>query len=545
MAGGIVQLVAYGVQDLFLSDNPQITFFKTVYRRHTNFSTEVIPQNFTHTPDFGRRVTAILGRNGDLIRNIHLVIELPRIPSFKDANGDLDVISKFMWAKRIGYVLIKKIEIEIGNELIDKQYGDWMNIWHELIVKYDKNIDKMIGDIKIITEPTNGKETYKLFIPLQFWFCRITGLALPIVSLQYNHIKINLEINDFDKSCMIAPTHFINIDNDFVNFESFEYISQNVNGLVSLARFVHFDIINRRLYLWRLSDNGFHSLIETDPNNIQTEAEQDSLLYSTLPNDHPTDPGGLVNSRFLITGMSSGFQAIPRINAAERTHKNTSINFKTIKLKNAFLLVEYIYLDDQERINFSQSKHEYLIEQIFFDGEKTIDGLHQSFKLGFTQPCKELIWVSQLSLVQNKRINDHFNYTDSLIRKIVNSSNGPDTFGNLIGSNIIRKETLLFNSKERVSLRDSSYFNWIQPYQHHTVGPCEGVNVYSFALHPAKHQPSCTANFSKIDNLSLRVSVLPEIDFTNTAKLRVYAVVYNLLRVSNGISGLVFANDLS
>lgn len=531
MTGGLIQLVAYSIQDVYLTNEPQMTFFKRVYRRHTNFSTEIIPQFFTHVPDFGKRVTAILSRNGDLIRNIHLVATLPRIPNFKDENNDIDIITKFAWVRRVGYALIKSVEIEIGEELIDKQYGDWLNIWHELTIPDNKNIDRMLGNVKELKTFENGKKSYKLFIPLRFWFNRITGLALPVVSLQYNHIKINLEINDLNKLYNVVPTHYINVDNDLVNFKSFEYIEQTVNGVTSLARFIHFDVINRQLYLWRMSDDKFQSLTVDDPTIIQTEAAQDLLLYERDP-----ETGELVNKQYLIKGRESCFEAMPRINAAERSHRNTSVNFNNIVLKGTgtFLLVEYVFLDIEERSRFSQSKHEYLIEQVLFNGEKTVDGLNQSFQIGFTQPCKELIWVTQLSVAHNIRNNDHFNYTDSLIR---------DAIDEPIGNNIIREETLLFNGHERITMRDSEYFGWIQPYQHFQNNPNEGINVYSFCLHPTKHQPSGSANFSQIDNILLKLKVNTDIDFNNTAKLRVYGVVYNLLRIANGISGLVFSND--
>lgn len=528
MTGGLIQLVAYGIQDIFLTKDPQITFFKVVYRRHTNFSTEVIPQFFTHKPNFGQRVTCILNRNGDLIRKMHLVVDLPTIPPFKDETNELDEITKFAWVRRIGYAFINHVEIEIGSELIDKQYGDWLNIWNELTVPDNKQINRMLGDIKQLTQFSNGKKQFRLFIPLQFWFNRFAGLALPVVSLQYNHIQINLEINDFNRCYVIAPTHFINIDNDLVNFEPFEFIEQTVDGVRSLARFIHFDIINRRLYLWRLSNNGFQSVTVDDPTLIQTEADQDALLYAR------DEDGNLVNEQYLITGLTTKFQAMPRINAVERLHRNNSVNFNNITLKNAFLLVEYIFLDTEERIRFSRAKHEYLIEQLLFNGEKTIDGVNQNFKVGFTQPCKELHWVTQLTLAQNTRINDHFNYTNSLLK---------DEDEDPIGRNLVTSETILFNGQERLSFRESEYFNHVQPYQNHRHNPSEGINVYSFALFPEKHQPSCTANMSKIDNVLIRLSVEPSIDFENTAKLRIYGLVYNVYRVANGIGGLVFSND--
>src|SRR5579872_1248316 len=128
MPGGLIQLVAYGEEDLFLTSDPQITFFKILYRRHTNFSIEEIRQNFTHTPDFGKRLTCILSHAGDLISNTYLVVTLPSIPQFLNSDGSIDTITKFAWARKIGYALIKTIDVEIGGQLIDRQYGEWLSI---------------------------------------------------------------------------------------------------------------------------------------------------------------------------------------------------------------------------------------------------------------------------------------------------------------------------------------------------------------------------------------------------------------------------------
>ena len=356
MGGGLIQLASYSTEDLYLTKDPQITFFKIVYRRYTNFSTEIIPQIFAQTPDFGKRISCTLSRNGDLIRKMHLVVVLPNIPQFKDENNCIDVITKFAWVRRVGYAIIRSVEIEIGNELIDKQYGDWLNIWHELTVPKKKDLSKMLGDIKMLTDFTNGKQSYKLFIPLRFWFNRFTGVALPMISLQYSTVKINLELRPLEEVSIVSPTHFINIENDLVNFENFEFIEQNVDGVVSLARFMHFDIINKRLYFWKLTDNGFLS----DERNVKD---------CKCPN------------KFAIRGLSSQFEAYPQINTIERVHKNKSINLKNIVINKAFLLVEYIFLDTDERVRFYKSRHEYLIEQIQFNGEKVIDSHNQCFKI--------------------------------------------------------------------------------------------------------------------------------------------------------------------
>lgn len=509
MTGGLIQLVATGAQDIALTQEPEITFFKIVYRRHTNFSLETIPQSFVNKPDFGRKTSCIISRNGDIIRKIHVVIELPNIPKFLDSEQNIDTITKFAWVNKIGYAIIQNVEIEIGSELIDKQYGDWLNIWNELTVsKNKKNLKKMIGDINQLTDYSNGKKSYKLIVPLQFWFNRIAGLALPVVCFQNNHIKINLELNDLNKCYKITPTHYINIDNDFVNFEKNEYLIQTVNNTTSLARFVHFDIIEKRLYIERLTKNNFQS------KNVS------SFELNDIMND---------DTKYIIKGLNSDFEVMPQINSTERIFHNRSVNFKNISIKNCFLLVEYGFLDNDERIRFSQARHEYLIEQVVYNGEHNIDGLHQSFNVGFNQICKELIWVSQLNDACNN--NQHFNYTDSLIME-------NDKYK---GDNIITRETILFNGNERLSMRDSEYFTLVQPYEYHKNAPEPAViNVYSFSLQPEKHQPYGVANLNKISNIELKISVKNNINFENPAKLRVYGLTNNILRIAMGISGLVF-----
>jgi hypothetical protein len=523
MAGGLIQLVAYGAQDMFLTKDPQITFFKMVYRRHTNFSTEVIPQYFIQTPNFGNRVSCVLSKNGDLISKIHLVAILPNIPEFKDINGNPDILSKFAWVRRIGYALIKTVEIEIGNELIDRQYGDWLNIWHELYLPNNMDIDKIIGDVQELYDFTNSKKSYKLIIPLRFWFNRIYGLALPVVSLQYNHITINLELNDTNKCYNVIPTDYIAVDNDLVNFIDYEYIEQIIEGVSSLARYIHFDVINRYMYIWRISNNSFKSVTVSDNTKIMTEQQQREILYKR------DKSGNFVNQQYFIIGLESKFEAMPRINSSERVVINSSVNLKNISLNDSYLLVEYIFLDDTERMRFAQSKHEYLIQQLAYNGENTLNGINQSFKIGFTKPCIELYWVTQLN--QAIKINSTFNYSDSLID---NNKTG----------NILVKQSILFNGQERVTTRDSYYFTDLQIYEHHTNSH-NVINTYSFALYPEKNQISGAVNMSKIDNILLKVSSNPNINFNNTAKIRIYGLTENILRIVHGISGLVFANDSS
>jgi hypothetical protein len=185
MGGGLLQLVAYGAQDVYLTGNPQITFFKVVYRRHTNFSMESIEQTFNGTANFGRRVTCQISRNGDLIHRMYIQTVLA------------DPGSSNSWTEYAGLALIKNVELEIGGQRIDKQYGDWMFIWNELSLPKGKRDgwDSMVGANLSGSKSLSDRT---LYIPLEFWFCRNPGLALPLIALQYHEVKVNVEFREKD-----------------------------------------------------------------------------------------------------------------------------------------------------------------------------------------------------------------------------------------------------------------------------------------------------------------------------------------------------------
>ena len=484
MGGGLMQLVAYGAQDIYLTGNPQITFFKVVYRRHTNFSMEAIEQTFSGTPDFGRKVNCTISRNGDLIHRVYLQVELPDLTAGAD--------SSVRWVNWVGHALVKNVEVEIGGQRIDKHYGDWLHIWNELSQTAGKQdgYANMVGNVDKLFRPSKAtvpKEGLLLFIPLQFWFCRNPGLALPLIALQYHEVKINLE---------------------------FRQLSE---------------------------------LIGTQGNNLPTGS-----------------------------------------------------------LKSASLYVDYIYLDTDERRRFAQVSHEYLIEQLQFTGDESVNQSSVKVKLNFNHPVKELVWVVQLdacvgdNALENAKVpgRQWFNYTNAVdetpyahvdpnvmndIHKgvITGAAAGGEatsagaTFGitgvdagaqnddqgavlqaaatsnagllsslNKLydtGKNPVKTAKLTLNGHDRFSERDGRYFNLVQPYQHHERVPCPGINVYSFGLKPEEHQPSGTCNMSRIDNATLVLS-LDGISTDAPGKVRVYATNYNVLRIMSGMGGLAYSN---
>jgi hypothetical protein len=210
MGGGLLQLVAYGAQDAYLSGNPQITFWKGLFKRHTNFSMEPFRINFTGQPNWGTKQSAILGRHADLLYTTYVEVQLPS----KQSDGtDAEWNNE---QQRLGYNLIKYAELDVGGQIIDRQYGEWMFLWDCLTSdSYTSNkLTKMVGmtkpDGNIINDGIqsypatvgcttgNGRPSLPntLYIPLFFFFTRNPGMALPLIALQYHEVKINILWND-------------------------------------------------------------------------------------------------------------------------------------------------------------------------------------------------------------------------------------------------------------------------------------------------------------------------------------------------------------
>jgi hypothetical protein len=484
-----MQLVAYGAQDVYLTANPQVTFFKQLYRRHSNFAMESIEQTFNGVGNFGKRVQSTISRNGDLITRVYVQVTLPSI------DDTLMEGASFAWVPYLGQYLIDNVYVEIGGQQIDKHYGEWLHIWNELTLPTGKQLaylNMVNGYGGVLLDPSatlncNACDTEvaaadaavlacvnpsiissgddcafglgtvvsdsvepsaiegciperTLYIPLEFWFNRHTGLALPLIALQYHEVKINVEFNTLQYLCNIKP-------------------------------------------------------------------------------------------KAGATGSAAG-----------------SVQSVLNKIGNAGLVacslyVDYVYLDTEERRRFAQVAHEYLIEQLQFTGTESVTSTSNKIQLSFNHPCKELVWVVQNpSYVDcNSALNSPWRYTDSKL------------------GNPVAVAKIQLNGQDRFTEREGSYFNFVQPYQHHTSTPATGINVYSFALKPEDLQPSGSCNFSRIDNAVLNLTLTPatfktsvtSIDDENssvtdetqkTANVNVYATNYNVLRIMSGMGGLAYSN---
>ena len=531
MSGGIIQLVASGVENVYLTNNPQITFFKIIYRRHTNFSRENITVNFTQDkPDFGKKISCHIPPQGDLIDGMTLAIRIPKINSVIGEDGLVDAFgtqttkyNRFAWVRRLGYVILKKIEIEINGKIINCHYGEWLHIWNMLTEKQDSGINKCIGDIPELYDFSETKDEYLLYIPLQFWFCRNNGLALPIIALKFSNVNINVEFNDFKNCHITTPTHYITCDDPLVNFKKYEYIKQEVDNKLRVGLFVGYDVINKRLYYQKLSKEKLIGIEYDGDETSLTPSQKNDIIISSS------------SQKYKITGSDSKYSAMPNINTTSKTNHWTSMSY--VSLSEAYLIVDYVFLDNDERLKISKSKHDYLVEQLFFTPNNAISGTNAKIKINSSQPCKLLVWVTQSDEIINA--NDTFNYTDSHERIRTENSNKKVSIGNIIGKNMIDKETILLNNNERLSFRSANYFNYLQINQHFKYDISEGINIYSFGLFPNAIQPSGSCNMSQFES-HLNMRFRSGINIKHKIKFRCYSLCQNILRIDGGLADLLF-----
>jgi hypothetical protein len=213
-SGGLLQLVSTGRQDIYLSGNPQTTFFKQVYRRHTNFSIETQRISFDTAVEFNKLISTTIPRNGDLLSQMFLEIQLPEITPKGPVIGSSQtcgittvgstnydsILESVSWVNGIGYAMIDYVSIWIGQQEVDRQYGEFLHLWSQLSTPGSKRagVNFMSGTKEVFTEDSQSS-SMRMFIPLQFWFCKNPGLALPLIALQATPIKIYIKLrNGYD-----------------------------------------------------------------------------------------------------------------------------------------------------------------------------------------------------------------------------------------------------------------------------------------------------------------------------------------------------------
>jgi hypothetical protein len=539
MGGALMQLVAYGAQDVFLTGTPEITFWKVSYRRHTNFAMESIEQTFSGQADFGRRVTCTISRNGDLAYRTYLQVTLPEINQSMGAGGTGAVYAR--WMDFIGEQLVAQVEVEIGGQRIDRQYGDWMHIWNQVTLtsEQQRGYFKMIGNttqLTYITDPAfasvagpcaasgapsqvcaprNALPETTLYVPLQFWFCRNPGLALPLIALQYHEVKINLDLRPIGE-CLWA------VNSIGANTGTVTVTSAYQQSLVAASLYVDYiflDTDERRKMAQNPHEYLFEQLQFTGDESVGSSSNKIKLNFN-----HPC------KELIWVVQPDANVDYCSSLIAGNTLYKTLGAQ-------------PFNYTDAIDAL--PNAIHA-------FGGPDSLGASNTSFinSAGLFQQAGGLdVPTSVAGTWTNAGAS-----TGGFEAGATGVGAGLSDAGTFVlaesaldmhcwGENPVVTAKLQLNGQDRFSEREGSYFDVVQPFQHHTRAPDTGINVYSFALRPEEHQPSGTCNFSRIDNAVLQLVLSsPTVSGTNTAKVRVYAVNYNVLRVMSGMAGVAYSN---
>ena len=528
-----MQLVAYGAQDVYLTGNPQITFWKVSYKRHTNFAMESIEQTFNGQADFGRRVTCTISRNGDLAYRTYLQVTLPEIG--QGLNGTNGVYAR--WLDFPGEQLISQVEVEIGGQRIDRQYGDWMHIWCQLTMSTEqqRGYYKMIGNttqLTYITDPAfadvdgpcdsnaprqvcaprNALPETTLYIPFQFWFCRNPGLALPLIALQYHEVKINLDIRPIDE-CLWAVGSIVALGG---NQKLNAAYNQSLVAASLYVDYVFLDTDERR----RMAQNPHEYLIEqlqfTGDESVGSSSNKIKLNFN-----HPVKELIWVVQRDANVDYCSSLDA-------------SNILFKLLGAQ------PFNYTDALDAL--PNAIHA-------FGGPASVSGPNGFIDASGLFEAAGAVDVTTTGNTPWKVTGN--GYTGGLDGGQESALSDAGTFVlaetaldmHCWGENPVVTAKLQLNGQDRFSEREGTYFDLVQPWQHHTRTPDTGINLYSFALRPEEHQPSGSCNFSRIDNATLQLVLSnATVEGTSTAKVRVFATNYNVLRIMSGMGGLAYSN---
>ena len=677
MAGGLIQIASYGLHDIFLIGNPQITFFKIVYRRHTNFSMEYITENFIGIQDFGNNLSCNLTKAGDLLHKLYLKIDIPQVAinkimygtselnannpystyllnynliqkfinqlnynliqplytllkinglkyndvknkynttynkmnysncvnnistiiwSFTSTfklpldNGEentiyinlptsivnflnfdtyykkyikqsstsfisdltflldnfmlqINIIKKamyeqlliykkindtmtrennnFAWVESIGHQIINKIELEIGGKVIDFTDATRMNIHYQLTnkINHDETYNKIIGNVpELTTFNSNIKPSYPLFIPIDFWFSKYSGLSIPLIYLRFHDVKINIQLNNLVNCCYYEKlnndvfiediikldsvslvTNYIYLDSD----ERKKFAQLNHEYLIDQTQIAQFTNITTQTINIELP---FFNLIKQLFWIIRDQDNIDRLKYFDYENNFYTD----------IYSFDSSIEEL-----------STSQQRNYIKIRTVNNNV-YNFINIGDKIEICNS--------IYYSGFYIVQKITNEYIYIYYDYYMKENYLSNYNIVNNNGVINYYKTstyqgnTQAFIKKIGNS-------------NPFSYSTLELNGIQRFYKSDGIYNNFVQPYQSNSRSPNYGLNSYSFALTPEEYQPTGCCNFNALDLKSMTFTLdksYQNKDLKKNLSMIIYAHGYNILKFSYGKAGIIF-----
>ena len=584
-----MQLVAYGAQDVYLTGNPEITFYKAVHKRHTNFAMETIEQTFNGTADFGNQVKVTIARNGDLVMNMYLLATI---------SAKVNTVSaKWAWIKNLGNSIIDYVELKIGGQTIDKHYGEWLNIWHELSAsdEHGDSWDVMMGNsdtansLAPAASTSAGDRSTKVYVPLQFWFNRNPGLALPLIALQYHEVEVNFNF--------VTGSSVYHVDNEEWSAGSAVTITPKIDSAKLLVNYIYLDTEERK----RFAQSPHEYLIEQTQDKSGGYTSGDAIPASTATQsvdlywNHPVKSLYWVVTQNKYTDSTKQFLGNDRVSCTKNfilryclcnitqamtdnvvsgakvtfgTDENNAIILNTNGSEGSATsssLSSNSIIGGDNKLNTSGTYYHDIINvlsaaQITWNGFtditslKTGTTLWNSIHVPVTLPAGvcalDVNTTDGIEWVGSAAGNIFTAVAASGQAMTVGTSVGWGTtvklnlynhFGtNLDGSGqTIDTALLKLNGQDRFSSRDAAYFNSIVPWESHMNTPSNGIYVYSFALNPEDQQPSGTCNFSRIDNAQLSLKMITS---NLASKIKLYARNYNILRITSGMGGVAYSN---
>jgi len=514
MGGGLLQLVAYGAQDAYISGNPHITFWKVLYKRHTNFAMESFRVNFTGAPNYGQRLVAVVNRNADLIWKTYVQVVLPDTQGVA-WNGDD--------TRRIGYILLKKIELEIGGQIIDTHYGEWLFLWECLTSSFDNSVklDSLVGGNYngVATTATScGGRPAVLYIPLQFWFCRNPGLALPLIALQYHEVRFNITLG--------AATDLVSSNVAFNTVAKAAYALPDIQDMSLYMDYIYLDVEERR----RFAQESHEYLIEQLQTGIpQTINTATGRLDLTL--NHP------------VKELVWIFQDARKTDCSSDVVKN--IGYTQPFTYDDIVDKARIQINGQDRFDERYGDYFWKVQPYQHHTGGAFFPIHNAVATTVAQNVGGATQASFTGVIAGNVLTASGASGTIAVNQLVTGAGVPlGTYITAYGTGAGGNGTYEVSVNTTVaSTTMASSLNNVQ-----SVTNFNPINVYSFAISPEEHQPSGTCNFSRIDTATLVFDSITSTgagNFPSKAypyNFRIYAVNYNIFRIMSGMGGLAYSN---
>ena len=553
-SGTYTQLSSRGAEDIYLTGNPQITYFKSVYKKHTNFAMDTskikIPKSdLKYTTETSTKVK--IERDGDLVHSIYVGITIPSIYSTTE---------KFQWVKHLGNNIIDRVAIYINGLKIDEHYGEWMHIWNELNLTDDKKkiYYELIGHTEEFYDPEHAYKrngfypdsslistdnlnynkppsipSKTLYVPLNFWFCRNTGLALPLVSLQSSEVELEIvfkpiyklyTLYDIGTKKRIQPDisnnahHIKNFMSETVHLPTArsDIGDWDFNAHLEIT-YIYLDTNERKLFARKPHDY----LIQT-VKRISEENLKPGIMNLNIKASHPT-------TELIIVAQRS--------DAKTRNDYNNYTNWETPDKPpwQGIFLPEYNKIAGN--IEITENSYWKALETgntIRFSRDSTTGALILSKYV-----TNQYVEIGRF---------DTATETNPAIPSEITNNPISQTYNNNT-KDIIQTMNILLDGNRKIDEdegRSNEFFSKLQVYQHHKGNPSEGILVYSFAISPEDTvQPSGYCNLTRIQDLLLRMkTVEPEQTsgvYNYKFNINIYLVSYNILSILNGQGGLKFA----